>query len=117
MPITVLSSESPPLRGDFLCGGRERPSVTGTFTPTRTFRSCALMRMTVLHTVSMLMIMFVSGSVMNMFKVVVCEATRRPTHIGTTRISMGNMLKIRAPARTGCRRCSASFITAGVRDM
>jgi hypothetical protein len=47
------------------------------------------MRMTVLHTVSMLMITFVSGSVMNMFKVVVCEATRRPTHIGTTRISMG----------------------------
>jgi len=30
------------------------------------------MRMTVLHTVSMLMITFVSGSVMNMFVVVVC---------------------------------------------
>jgi hypothetical protein len=74
LPVTVLSSGGPPfnLRGALLCGGRDCLSVTETSTPTRSFRSCVLMRTTVLHTVLMLMFTFISGSVMNMFVVVVC---------------------------------------------
>ena len=72
--VLVLSSGGSPfnLRGTLLCGGRDCLSVTETSTPTRSFRSCVLMRTTVLHTVLMLMFTFISGSVMNMFVVVVC---------------------------------------------